>query len=175
MHNPALQASLYHPSHKAPAQKLCWKNRRTTDCDISQEQERLTSEVADVRLFLKPQPLCPAMRVQRMHVRFLTLAHTAYGACPNSLRLRARRLGNPPKSRCKRLDWPRWVGWRGSIVQMAKHFFCSPSQRMSFKFREVSFELLTDFLVNLNTRNKDHLSGLSKGSGEFKEKRLMGR
>ncbi|XP_034414151.1 cyclin N-terminal domain-containing protein 1 isoform X2 [Cyclopterus lumpus] len=56
---------------------------------------------------------------------------------------------------------------------MAKNFFCSPSQRLSFKFRDVSFELLTDFLVNLNTRNKDHLGSLSTCTGEFKEKRLM--
>ncbi|XP_068438744.1 cyclin N-terminal domain-containing protein 1 isoform X2 [Clinocottus analis] len=56
---------------------------------------------------------------------------------------------------------------------MAKSFFCSPSQRLSFKFREVSVELLTDFLVNLDIRNKDHLSSLPKCNGEFKEKRLM--
>ncbi|XP_037610789.1 cyclin N-terminal domain-containing protein 1 [Sebastes umbrosus] len=53
---------------------------------------------------------------------------------------------------------------------MAKSFFCSPSH--SLKFREASFELLTDFLVNLNKRNKDNLNSLSTCSGNFKEKRL---
>ncbi|XP_038591136.1 cyclin N-terminal domain-containing protein 1 isoform X1 [Micropterus salmoides] len=56
---------------------------------------------------------------------------------------------------------------------MAKRLFCSPSQRIRFKFREASFDLLTDFLVNLNKRNKDNLNSLSKCSGNFKDKRLM--
>ncbi|XP_049419160.1 cyclin N-terminal domain-containing protein 1 [Epinephelus fuscoguttatus] len=55
---------------------------------------------------------------------------------------------------------------------MAKQFFCSPSENTSFKFREISFDLLTDFLVNLNKRNKDNLNSLSKCSGSFKDRRL---
>ncbi|XP_028424518.1 cyclin N-terminal domain-containing protein 1 [Perca flavescens] len=56
---------------------------------------------------------------------------------------------------------------------MAKSFFCAPSPSISFKFREASFDLLTDCLVNLNKRNKDNLNSLSKCSGHFKDKRLM--
>ncbi|XP_044035887.1 cyclin N-terminal domain-containing protein 1 [Siniperca chuatsi] len=56
---------------------------------------------------------------------------------------------------------------------MAKRLFCSPSQSISFKFREASFDLLTDFLINLNKRNKDNLNSLSKCSGNFKDKRLI--
>ncbi|XP_075950187.1 cyclin N-terminal domain-containing protein 1 isoform X2 [Anarhichas minor] len=56
---------------------------------------------------------------------------------------------------------------------MAKSFFSTPSQSLSFKFREASFDLLTDFLVDLNDRNKDNLNSLSKCSGVFKDKRLM--
>ncbi|KAI4807891.1 hypothetical protein KUCAC02_027666 [Chaenocephalus aceratus] len=56
---------------------------------------------------------------------------------------------------------------------MAKHFFCSPSQSKNVKFREASFDLLTDFLVNLNKRNKDNINSVSKCSGNFKDKRLM--
>ncbi|XP_056222233.1 cyclin N-terminal domain-containing protein 1 isoform X1 [Seriola aureovittata] len=54
---------------------------------------------------------------------------------------------------------------------MANRSFCSPNH--SFKFGEVSFDLLTDFLVNLNKRNKDNLNHLSKCSGTFKDKRLV--
>ncbi|XP_051273221.1 cyclin N-terminal domain-containing protein 1 [Dicentrarchus labrax] len=54
---------------------------------------------------------------------------------------------------------------------MAKRFLYSPSR--SFKFREASFDLLTDFLINLNKRNKDNLNDLSKCSGSFKDKRLV--
>ncbi|XP_070783769.1 cyclin N-terminal domain-containing protein 1 [Enoplosus armatus] len=56
---------------------------------------------------------------------------------------------------------------------MAKRFFCSPSKSISFKFREASFDLLTDFLVNLNKRNKDNLHSVSKCSGHFKDKRVV--
>ncbi|KAK5851141.1 hypothetical protein PBY51_001957 [Eleginops maclovinus] len=56
---------------------------------------------------------------------------------------------------------------------MAKHFLCSPSQSIHVKFRESSFDLLTDFLVNLNKRNKDNINSLSKCSRNFKDKRLM--
>ncbi|KAM9336936.1 cyclin N-terminal domain-containing protein 1 [Symphorus nematophorus] len=55
---------------------------------------------------------------------------------------------------------------------MAKRFF-SPKQRISFKFREASFDLLSDFLINLNKRNKDKLNSLSQCSRSFKDKRLM--
>ncbi|XP_029312132.1 cyclin N-terminal domain-containing protein 1 [Cottoperca gobio] len=56
---------------------------------------------------------------------------------------------------------------------MAKHFFCSPSKSIHLKFREAPFDLLTDFLVNLNKRNKNNLKSLSKCSGNFKDKRLI--
>ncbi|XP_018537469.1 cyclin N-terminal domain-containing protein 1-like [Lates calcarifer] len=56
---------------------------------------------------------------------------------------------------------------------MAKRLFCSPSQSISFKFREASFDLLADFLINLNKSNKDNLNNLSKCSGSFKDKRLI--
>ncbi|XP_010741062.3 cyclin N-terminal domain-containing protein 1 [Larimichthys crocea] len=56
---------------------------------------------------------------------------------------------------------------------MAKRFFSPPNESISLKFREAPFELLTDFLVNLNTRNKDKLDGLSKCSGNFKDERLV--
>uniref|UniRef100_UPI0037E7E766 cyclin N-terminal domain-containing protein 1 n=1 Tax=Semicossyphus pulcher TaxID=241346 RepID=UPI0037E7E766 len=56
---------------------------------------------------------------------------------------------------------------------MAKRFLSSPSQSISFKFREASFDLLKDFLINLNKRNKENLSSLSKCSGSFKDKRLI--
>ncbi|XP_033963096.1 cyclin N-terminal domain-containing protein 1 isoform X2 [Pseudochaenichthys georgianus] len=56
---------------------------------------------------------------------------------------------------------------------MAKHFFCSPSQSKNVKFREASFDLLTDFLVNLNKRNKDNINSVSTCSGNFKDRRLM--
>ncbi|XP_071379079.1 cyclin N-terminal domain-containing protein 1 [Centroberyx affinis] len=56
---------------------------------------------------------------------------------------------------------------------MAKRFLRSSRQSTSFKFREASFELLSDFLINLNKRNKDKLNGLSKCSGDFKDKKLI--
>lgn len=67
-------------------------------CTFLHTAAPLTSEVvACVRLLWKPQPPAPAARVHRGTLRFLTLTHTAYGACPNCSRLRARRLENPPK------------------------------------------------------------------------------
>lgn len=42
-----------------------------------------------------------------------------------------------------------------------------------WKFRQASFDLLTDFLVNLNTENKDKLARLSKCSGCFKDKNVV--
>ncbi|XP_054454992.1 cyclin N-terminal domain-containing protein 1 [Anoplopoma fimbria] len=56
---------------------------------------------------------------------------------------------------------------------MAKSYFFSQSQSLKLKFGEASFDFLTDFLVNLNKRNKENLNSLSKCSGEFKDKRLM--
>uniref|UniRef100_A0A3Q3H0X0 Cyclin N-terminal domain containing 1 n=1 Tax=Labrus bergylta TaxID=56723 RepID=A0A3Q3H0X0_9LABR len=41
------------------------------------------------------------------------------------------------------------------------------------KFGEASSELLSDFLINLNKRNKDNIKSLEKCSGTFKEKKLM--
>ena len=41
------------------------------------------------------------------------------------------------------------------------------------KFGE-AFEILPDFLINLNNRNKEKLNNLSKYSGDFKDKRLIG-
>lgn len=55
---------------------------------------------------------------------------------------------------------------------MAKKYLCSPSH--SLKFREASYELLSDFLTDLNETNKLKLGSLSKFSGIFKDKRLMG-
>ncbi|XP_022047077.2 cyclin N-terminal domain-containing protein 1 [Acanthochromis polyacanthus] len=58
---------------------------------------------------------------------------------------------------------------------MAKRLLCSPNQSdvVSLKFRQASFELLTDFLFNFNKRNKDSLNSLSECSGTFKNKRLI--
>ncbi|XP_070847198.1 cyclin N-terminal domain-containing protein 1 [Chaetodon trifascialis] len=56
---------------------------------------------------------------------------------------------------------------------MEKRLFCSPKKSISFRFGEASFDLLTDFLINLNKRNKDNLNGLSKCTGNFKDKKLM--
>lgn len=57
---------------------------------------------------------------------------------------------------------------------MARTFF-PPSQRIHLKFREAPSDLLTDFLINLNKRNKDHLTSLSQCSGNFKDQRLTGK
>ncbi|XP_053197962.1 cyclin N-terminal domain-containing protein 1 [Scomber japonicus] len=56
---------------------------------------------------------------------------------------------------------------------MPKRFTSSPGQSAHLKFGEASYELLTDFLFNLNKRNKENLDSLSQCSGDFKEKRLM--
>jgi hypothetical protein len=58
---------------------------------------------------------------------------------------------------------------------MAKRFLFLPSQSKNLKFGEASFEILSDFLINLNIRNKDKLSNLSRYSGDFKDKRLIGK
>ncbi len=57
--------------------------------------------------------ISPATGVDQGTLRFLTLTHAAYGACPNCSRLRAGRLENPPKSLAERLAWPHGVCWRG--------------------------------------------------------------
>uniref|UniRef100_A0A3Q2ZA25 Cyclin N-terminal domain containing 1 n=1 Tax=Hippocampus comes TaxID=109280 RepID=A0A3Q2ZA25_HIPCM len=44
----------------------------------------------------------------------------------------------------------------------------------SLRFRQASVEMLTDFLTNLNERNKDNLRSLSTCGGGFKDKRLFG-
>nr|XP_029541074.1 cyclin N-terminal domain-containing protein 1 isoform X2 [Oncorhynchus nerka] len=56
---------------------------------------------------------------------------------------------------------------------MAKRFLFLPSQSKNLMFGEASFEILSDFLINLNIRNKDKLSNLSRYSGDFKDKRLI--
>ncbi|XP_019719672.1 cyclin N-terminal domain-containing protein 1 [Hippocampus comes] len=43
----------------------------------------------------------------------------------------------------------------------------------SLRFRQASVEMLTDFLTNLNERNKDNLRSLSTCGGGFKDKRLF--
>ncbi|KAL0983795.1 hypothetical protein UPYG_G00132900 [Umbra pygmaea] len=56
---------------------------------------------------------------------------------------------------------------------MAKSFLFSPSHCKQLKFGVASFDILSDFLIHLNIRNKDKLSNLSKYSGSFKDKRLI--
>lgn len=46
---------------------------------------------------------------------------------------------------------------------------------VGFKFREASGDLLSDFLINLNERNKDNLNNLSTCNGVFKDKRVVGK
>ncbi|XP_046888702.1 cyclin N-terminal domain-containing protein 1 isoform X2 [Hypomesus transpacificus] len=54
---------------------------------------------------------------------------------------------------------------------MAKRF-SRPSHNKMLKFGE-AFEILPDFLINLNNRNKEKLNNLSQYSGDFKDKRLI--
>ncbi|XP_030611746.1 cyclin N-terminal domain-containing protein 1 [Archocentrus centrarchus] len=58
---------------------------------------------------------------------------------------------------------------------MAKRLLYSPSKSNAagVKFREASSDILTDFLVNLNKRNKDNLRSLTNYSGNFKNKRAV--
>ncbi|KAF7666206.1 hypothetical protein LDENG_00115880 [Lucifuga dentata] len=56
---------------------------------------------------------------------------------------------------------------------MARRFLFSPNRSKTVKFREASFDILSDFLVNLNKRNKYKLNNLSKCSGQFKDTRLI--
>lgn len=55
---------------------------------------------------------------------------------------------------------------------MAKKYLCSSSD--SLKFREASYDLLSDFLTNLNETNKLKLDSLANYGGNFKDKRLTG-
>lgn len=59
---------------------------------------------------------------------------------------------------------------------MAKRLFFSPSKSNAagVKFGKASFDLLTDFLVNLDKRNKDNLPSSTKYCGNFKNKRVIG-
>ncbi|XP_049614302.1 cyclin N-terminal domain-containing protein 1 [Syngnathus scovelli] len=43
----------------------------------------------------------------------------------------------------------------------------------SLRFRQTSVEILNDYFINLNERNKDNLRSLSTCSGAFKDKRLF--
>ncbi|XP_067101580.1 cyclin N-terminal domain-containing protein 1 [Osmerus mordax] len=54
---------------------------------------------------------------------------------------------------------------------MAQRFSRQDHNKM-LKFGE-AFEILPDFLINLNNRNKEKLNNLSKYSGDFKDKRLI--
>ncbi|KAM9425813.1 cyclin N-terminal domain-containing protein 1 [Pholidichthys leucotaenia] len=58
---------------------------------------------------------------------------------------------------------------------MAKRllFSSSWSKSPSVKFRQGSFQLITDFLINLNQKNKDNLRSLSKCCGAFKHSRVV--
>lgn len=57
---------------------------------------------------------------------------------------------------------------------MARKLFCSYDETLNVKFGEASYELLTDFLTNINKMNKEKLDSLSKCCGNFKNKRLTG-
>ncbi|XP_028989512.1 cyclin N-terminal domain-containing protein 1 isoform X2 [Betta splendens] len=54
---------------------------------------------------------------------------------------------------------------------MAKRLLCTPT--LTLRFREASFDLLTDFLININERNKENIKYLSKCSGNLKDTRLI--
>ncbi|XP_040922693.1 cyclin N-terminal domain-containing protein 1 [Toxotes jaculatrix] len=56
---------------------------------------------------------------------------------------------------------------------MAKRSSFSPNQSINLKFREAPIDLLTDILVNLDNKNTEHLSNLSKCTGNFKDKRVI--
>ncbi|XP_028332652.1 cyclin N-terminal domain-containing protein 1 [Gouania willdenowi] len=55
---------------------------------------------------------------------------------------------------------------------MAKSFI-SASNGNNLKFGEASLEQLTDFLFNLNQRNKENLRNLPKNSGDFKTSAII--
>ncbi|KAJ7984876.1 hypothetical protein DPEC_G00359320 [Dallia pectoralis] len=56
---------------------------------------------------------------------------------------------------------------------MAKMNSFSPRQRNNLTCVQASSEILSDFLLHVNDRNKDNLSNLSKDTGAFKDKRLI--
>lgn len=56
---------------------------------------------------------------------------------------------------------------------MAKSHVSPLSHKLSYKFGEASFELLTDFLFNLNKSNKNNLGILSDFCGCFKDERVI--
>ncbi|XP_054656256.1 cyclin N-terminal domain-containing protein 1 isoform X2 [Dunckerocampus dactyliophorus] len=57
---------------------------------------------------------------------------------------------------------------------MEENVICCQSEQSVFQFRfgQASFDMLTDFLTNLNEKNKDNINSLSTCSGVFKDKRL---
>lgn len=57
---------------------------------------------------------------------------------------------------------------------MARKLFGSHGESLNVKFGEASYELLTDFLTNINKMNKEKLACLSKCCGHFRDKRLTG-
>ncbi|XP_019902398.1 cyclin N-terminal domain-containing protein 1 isoform X2 [Esox lucius] len=56
---------------------------------------------------------------------------------------------------------------------MAKNIIFSQRQCKNLIFGQASFDILSDFLIHLNIRNKEKLSNLSRYSGDFKDKRLI--
>lgn len=53
--------------------------------------------------------------------------------------------------------------------------FCFPSQKVNMKFREASYDVLSDFLTNLNKINKCKLRNVTKYNGNFRDARLTGK
>ncbi|XP_061564645.1 cyclin N-terminal domain-containing protein 1 [Cololabis saira] len=56
---------------------------------------------------------------------------------------------------------------------MAKRLIRSTRQPDDLRFQHVSADLLNDFLVNLNKKNKENLNSLPNCPGVFKQKRLV--
>lgn len=48
-------------------------------------------------------------------------------------------------------------------------------QQNNLKFGEATFDILSDFLTNINNKNKLNLESLSANSGDFKKQRLVGK
>lgn len=53
--------------------------------------------------------------------------------------------------------------------------FCFPSQTVNMKFREASYDVLSDFLTNLNKINKIKLRNLTKYDRNIRNERLTGK
>lgn len=51
----------------------------------------------------------------------------------------------------------------------------SSEREKNLKFGEVTFDILSDFLTNINNINKLNLESLSANSGDFKNQRLVGK